>query len=103
MSTGEEYEMQYKRLEDAKEKGIDSALRTVGHLKNAAQTGKEVFADQGRKVDTLNNKLDSLGTKARKINNKIENNLNRTSNCINCTLYIILGVELFFFILLMSI
>ena len=100
MSTGEEYEMQYKRLEDTKEKGIDSALRTVGHLKNAAQTGKEVFVEQGRKVDTLNNKLDSLGTKARKINNKIENNLNRTSNC---TLYIILGVELFFFILLMSI
>jgi hypothetical protein len=51
-------------------------------------------------MDNLNNQLDYLDTKATKSKNKMENYLNRTSNC---TLYIVLGVELFIFILLMSI
>lgn len=96
----DEYEMQYQKLHDAKEKGIEQVINQVSKLKEVAKTGGQLFTEQGRKMDQMNNKLDTLETKASRANNKMENYLNRTSNC---TLYIILGIELFVFVLLMSI
>jgi uncharacterized coiled-coil DUF342 family protein len=68
-------------------------------LKKGKEIGDEIH-DQGKTIDHLNDKLDSVENKAKKTKNKMENYLNQTSNCM---LYVILVIELFVFVMLMSI
>lgn len=53
-----------------------------------------------QRMDTLNNKLDNMASKGQRNLNRMENYLERTSNC---QIYVVLGIEIFIFLVLMSI
>lgn len=66
--------------------------------KDVALIGNMVEADNER-LDAINNKVDGMINKGQRNLNKMQHFLERTSNC---KLYIVLGIELFIFIALMS-
>ena len=66
--------------------------------KNAIDTG-DVLDDHNRQLDALNNRVSTVNKKAEKTKMTMEAYLERSSDC---KLYIILAIEIFVFIILMS-
>ena len=79
---------------------LDGVINKVKGVRNVVdKTGTELV-DQGKRMDRVNDRMEHVERKAQRANNKMANYLNRTSNC---KLYIALSVEVFIFVLLMSI
>lgn len=55
--------------------------------------------EDNENIHNLNNRLDNMTNRAQRNLNKMQRYLERTSNC---QIYVILGIELFIFIALMS-
>ena len=78
---------------------IDNALAKVDIIKkNAIDTG-DVLDDHNTQLDALNNRVSTVNKKAEKTKMSMEAYLERSSDC---KLYIILAIEIFVFIILMS-
>jgi hypothetical protein len=55
--------------------------------------------EDNENIHNLNNRIDNMTNRAQRNLNKMQRYLERTSNC---QIYVILGIELFIFIALMS-
>jgi hypothetical protein len=60
----------------------------------------DIIENDNRRMDALNNKLDNMNNRAQNNVRRMENYLERTSSC---QIYVVLGIELFIFLILMSI
>lgn len=78
---------------------LDHALAKVDIIKKNAVDTADVLDDHNNQLDTLNNRVSTVNKKAEKTKITMEAYLERSSDC---QLYIILAIEIFVFIILMS-
>ena len=100
MNAEDEIEMQYRRLDEDKERALDGVIRKVKGVRNVVDNTGTELVEQGKRMERVNERMEHVERKAERTNNKMANYLNRTSNC---KLYVALAIEVFIFILLMSI
>ncbi len=63
------------------------------------KTGGKEIDTQTKEMKAMNQRLSHLDRRAENIHNQMESYLERTSSC---KLYVLIAVELFFFIIIMS-
>ena len=89
MNTEDEIEMQYRRLDEQKDKALDGVISKVKRVRNIVDDTGTELVDQGRRMDKVNERMEHVERKAERTNNKMANYLNRTSNC---KLYVALAI-----------
>lgn len=79
---------------------LDELIDVVGDIKGVNKKIGKKAEEQGKKYDSLNATMDNTERKLGRTKNNMIEYLNRTSNC---KIYIIIGIELLIFVVLMSI